>query len=287
MEKERVCLSDAAAAGEFKIIRKGYENNQTMPEAHYHSYYEVGYLKSGESKVFINHTLYKTKAGDMIFLTPLEIHRVTEYARGNNERFVVYFSEHFLSILKKECGEEAVKKLFSNVKVTIPMARRDYVEDLLRKMEFVSSQVDEYTEFLKKIYLFELLIFAGRYGAMNLYTDLLPADENSTEQAIQKAAAYICQNFSRTIMLDDMARMVHMSPTYFSRKFKKVTGLGFKEYLNQVRIKEASLLLLKTDASVTEIACQCGFNDGNYFGDAFRKAKGMSPGQYRKSPEMI
>lgn len=161
------------------------------------------------------------------------------------------------------------------------------MEDLLRKMEFSSNQPDEYTELLRKLYLFELLIFAGRYGALDFCADQIPIEENSTEQAIQKAAAFICQNYEKSIMLDDMAKMVHMSPTYFSRKFKKVTGLGFKEYLNQIRIKEASLLLLKSDASVTEIACRCGFNDGNYFGDAFRKAKGISPGQYRKSLEFL
>lgn len=284
MKEEQVRMSNVA--GDFRILRKGHEN-QSMPEAHYHPYYEVGYMKSGEAKIFVNHTLYRMRTGDMIFVRPLEIHRVTEYAKGINERFSINFSEKFLQILRQECGEEALQKLFSNVKLTIPTGRREYVEDLLRKMEFASNQPDEYTELLRKLYLFELLIFAGRYGALDLYVDQLSMEENSTEQAIQKAAAFICQNYEKSIMLDDMAKMVHMSPTYFSRKFKKVTGLGFKEYLNQVRIKEASLLLLKSDASVTEIACRCGFNDGNYFGDAFRKAKGISPGQYRKSPEFL
>lgn len=286
MDKEQVYMNNIS--GEFRITRKGYNSSsQSMPEAHYHPYYEIGYLKSGEFKIFIDHTLYKVKAGDMLFFAPMEIHRVTEYAKGNNERYVINFSDQFLGILKQECGEEAVKDLFSNARVTIPIGRREYIEDLMRKMEFASNQPDQYTEFLKKMYLYEMLICAGRYGAMNLYPEMIQTEENSTEQAIQTAAAYICRNFDRTIMLDDLAEMVHMSPTYFSRKFKKVTGLGFKEYLNQIRIREASLLLLKTDASVTEIACRCGFNDGNYFGDAFRKVKGMSPGQYRKSPEVI
>ncbi|MDO4296794.1 MAG: AraC family transcriptional regulator [bacterium] len=285
MEKEKVHLTNVV--GDFRFVRKGNDAGYSMKEAHYHPYYELGYLKSGEFKIFINHTVYKVKTGDMIFLTPLEIHRATEYGNGSNERYDISFSEDFLLPLKQECGEETVHKLFSNAKVTIPASRREYVEELLRKMEHVSGLSDEFTSVLKKMYLYELLIFAGRYGAMNLYEDMIPPEENSTEQAIQRSAAYICQNYDKNITLDDMAKMVHMSPTYFSRKFKKVTGLGFKEYLNQIRIREASLLLLKSNASVTEIACRCGFNDGNYFGDAFRKAKGMSPGQYRKSPEIL
>ena len=42
-------------------------------------------------------------------------------------------------------------------------------------------------------------------------------------------------------------------------------------------------LLLETNKSITDIAFECGFNDSNYFGDAFRKAKGISPHKYRKN----
>ena len=73
-----------------------------------------------------------------------------------------------------------------------------------------------------------------------------------------------------------------MSPAYFSRKFKSVTGFGFKEYLTNIRIREAAQLLINTGKSVTDIALECGFGDGNYFGDAFKKIKGISPRDFRK-----
>lgn len=79
-----------------------------------------------------------------------------------------------------------------------------------------------------------------------------------------------------------VADYVHMSPTYYSKKFKQITGVGFKEYLTKTRLYEATELLTHTSLNVTEIAIRCGFNDGNYFGDAFRKEFGLSPLQYRK-----
>ena len=54
------------------------------------------------------------------------------------------------------------------------------------------------------------------------------------------------------------------------------------EYLTKTRLYEATELLTHTSLNVTEIAIRCGFNDGNYFGDAFRKEFGLSPLQYRK-----
>jgi AraC-like DNA-binding protein len=78
-----------------------------------------------------------------------------------------------------------------------------------------------------------------------------------------------------------------MSSTYFSKKFKKVTGFGFKEYVNNIRLKEASNLLLETKYSITNIALKCGFTDSNYFGDFFKKMKGVSPNKYRKNKGTI
>ena len=72
-----------------------------------------------------------------------------------------------------------------------------------------------------------------------------------------------------------------MNPTYFSKKFRETTGFGVKEYLTHIRLQNAAHLLCTTDPSITEIAGICGFSDGNYFGDAFRKHYGMSPRAYR------
>ena len=68
---------------------------------------------------------------------------------------------------------------------------------------------------------------------------------------------------------------------------KMYKGFGFKEYLVNVRIKNACRLLLETNHSITDIAFECGFNDSNYFGDAFRRIKGIAPNKYRRNKEAI
>ena len=82
---------------------------------------------------------------------------------------------------------------------------------------------------------------------------------------------------------ENVADKFNLSRSYLSKKFKTATGFGFKEYIINVRIQNACRLLLESNKSITDIAFECGFNDSNYFGDAFRKAKGVSPHKYRKN----
>ena len=80
----------------------------------------------------------------------------------------------------------------------------------------------------------------------------------------------------------DIARAADYSPNYLSRKFREAAGIGVHEYLLFIRLRHAALELLATDDSVTEIALRCGFSDGNYFKDAFKKKYGITPRAYRK-----
>ncbi len=97
-----------------------------------------------------------------------------------------------------------------------------------------------------------------------------------------RAARYMNQHYQEGVTLGQVAAFANMSPTYFSKKFKSSTGLCFKEYLNYIRVQKASDMLRNTDLSVTGVAMACGFSDGNYFGDVFRRLTGVSPREYRK-----
>ena len=61
-----------------------------------------------------------------------------------------------------------------------------------------------------------------------------------------------------------------------------VNGIGFKEYLNNVRINQSEKLLLETSKSITEIAFECGYENSNYYGDAFKHRNGISPSTFRR-----
>jgi two-component system response regulator YesN len=102
------------------------------------------------------------------------------------------------------------------------------------------------------------------------------------QSVIERAKKYILDNYSEELRLETVAREVHLSPTYFSALFKKMTGCSFAKYLTRVRIAKAKELLENTDISVTDIAFQVGFNDPAYFAGIFRREFGLTPLAYRK-----
>lgn len=96
-----------------------------------------------------------------------------------------------------------------------------------------------------------------------------------------KAVLELIENeYANPITLDDMAAAVHMSPKYFCKFFAEMTRQRPMDYLNRHRIERACFELRSTDASVTEIAYNCGFNDLSYFIKTFKKYKGVTPGKY-------
>ncbi|MFD0713537.1 response regulator [Paenibacillus sp. GCM10027626] len=99
---------------------------------------------------------------------------------------------------------------------------------------------------------------------------------------IERALSYIEQNYMDRCPLQKVAAHVYLHPNYFSALFKQETGLGYTQYLTQLRLEKAGLLLLHTDARVAEIAREVGYDDPNYFSTLFSKKYQMSPNEYRK-----
>lgn len=105
----------------------------------------------------------------------------------------------------------------------------------------------------------------------------------SFSSPIQKAMRFIHFNYTEQIKVEDLASVAELSSGYLSMLFKKEVGTTIIEYINQKRVQYAQLLLTTTDISIQRIAGMAGFLDDNYFSRIFRKHRGSSPRNFRKS----
>lgn len=94
---------------------------------------------------------------------------------------------------------------------------------------------------------------------------------------------YIHMNYNQDIRLRDVAAFCCCSESYISHSFKKNMNCNINQFVNRVRIEHAQRMILQGEATMREIADQCGFSDPNYFSTVFLREVGMSPTKYKKS----
>ena len=92
---------------------------------------------------------------------------------------------------------------------------------------------------------------------------------------------YLDSNYSENITLDTLADITHMNKYYMAHAFTRYTGLSPINYLIQKRIQEGKSLLESTSHSIAQISIMLGFSSQSYFSQAFKKATGRTPVQYR------
>ena len=269
---------------DFKIYKVRRDNCSGSQPTHAHPYYEIFYLLNGDCTIFVDHNIYKLNKGDLVVVPAGELHKSTYPQMGSSERYVVCFKKGNLKWLNELLGDDFVKQSLTSGVISIPEKRRDYVEALMNKMNFENDGQDILSPAFIRTGLVELILFIIR---CQRYEQYVIKEIDVDNQLMQEIATYIYENYDKKLSLDDMSNRFHISRSYLSKKFKAVTGFGIKEYIVNVRIKNACRLLLETNKSITDIAFECGFNDSNYFGDAFRHVKGISPNKYRKNKETM
>lgn len=107
-------------------------------------------------------------------------------------------------------------------------------------------------------------------------------DVSSESRRVLKVKDFINTHISGTLRLEQLADLVGMTPTAFSRFFKLRTGKNLSEYIIDIRLGLAARRLVDTADSVSEICWSCGFNNLSNFNRLFRSRKGCNPTEFRE-----
>lgn len=126
-----------------------------------------------------------------------------------------------------------------------------------------------------------LAIFAEHLGecAAALALEAHPEEPS----AIARARTFIAEHAQDDLSLAAVAQAVNMSASYFSEKFKEITGINFVAYVARTRIEKARNLLHNSNLRISEIAFEAGFQSLSQFNRDFKRVTGKTPGKYRES----
>lgn len=110
---------------------------------------------------------------------------------------------------------------------------------------------------------------------------MLEQKKQKSERDITKVAEYINSHYHEDLTVLQLGELFYYNPSYLGRKFKSITGMSIRQYINECRIKHAKDLLITTKNPVASIALSVGYLDFDYFCNLFKKSTHVTPTQYR------
>lgn len=177
-------------------------------------------------------------------------------------------------VFLKDVNEEDEESVNKNLmRLGVNLEKETGLKDLFYKNRVLSPKQYDATLRLLEIFAEEL---------SGVVEEMVIQEDEKEPPRIKKAKRYIHDHLDDDLSLDDVANSVNWSAYYFSRMFKKATGLNFVDYVARVRIDQAKKLLLNPHLNVSEIAYEVGFQSITHFNRVFRKLTGTSPTDYRK-----
>lgn len=111
--------------------------------------------------------------------------------------------------------------------------------------------------------------------------------QSDMSPVITRLLKMISEQYSSQMSLKQLGKTLNIHPNYLGYLFKKETGRFFSDYLNEVRIRKAEPLLLRTSENIADVARQVGYSDVRYFNQAFKLRNGMTPGKYRLTAKKL
>jgi AraC family transcriptional regulator len=132
-------------------------------------------------------------------------------------------------------------------------------------------------------YLLRALALLGSHGGS-------PRSEQSASTRgclamwqMNRVIGYIDINLASGIRSRDLARLVDLSESHFSRAFKSSVGVSPHVYITRRRIELAREMMRASDQALAHIAVVCGWSDQSHFCRAFRRVVGLSPDEWRRA----
>lgn len=158
------------------------------------------------------------------------------------------------------------------------IASSDNILAKMRKMLMVAQAGGSLRGAECSILVYELLVDFMKY--------ISKSSDDSVQQQYQKlepVLQYIEQNYNQCISLEDMSRVVKVTPQHLCLLFRKIMGIRPFEYLTSVRINKSKDRMIKDSRlEIGEIAQGVGYENTSYFCSVFRKQEGISPGKFKK-----
>jgi len=198
---------------------------------------------------------------------------------GDREKISLYLDGIFGKIIELRVSYKSIQMICIEL---IGIANRIARESSIDVKEIYNNNDIPYDEMKKHETIVDVKIWINGMYERLIHLLLGATINNNYTEHTKKALEYLQKNYTNDLSLNQTADYIGVNSSYLSRIFKEDCGLGFAEYLNIVRVKQAKYLIEKTDIKLKDIVKQVGFNNYTYFFKVFKIVAGITPVEYKE-----
>ena len=249
-----------------------------------HGEVAIALVRTGSMTLETTTNSYSLNQGDIYFISPNQKYRIAENHNAVVDVILLNLSNP-TSVTQEYIPQSIIRGLTTGncthfVKVTPEDA---FYAEMLDDLRTVTQAEN------KKFDFFQLLVHGKMYEIFyilfaNKYIEILDVESQGKKyRALRRITEYINENFCDSISLDTIAQTTGLSRYYISHLFKELMNTTFVNYVNELRLTRAAMLLTTTDTPIIEIAGMSGFNNISNFNRAFKMYYDTTPSKYRKT----
>ncbi|MBK7937951.1 MAG: helix-turn-helix domain-containing protein [Lewinellaceae bacterium] len=246
---------------------------------HYHPEMEITYVVVGKGMRYVGDNISSFAEGDLVLLGENLPHNWVSAANWEGGPVETHLFQFPLRLFMDFPEFQPYAPFFQECAYGLHFLSPS--QTLIDKMEGFS----EIPPHLQLPGLFEIISMLFEDQNRQRLSKTAPQDAtffNKEHKRLFRIKQFLHENLSHNPDLEATADYMSMTKTYFCKWFKKNTGLTFTDYLNKLRIEQASQSLIFSDKNIAEIAYEAGFQNISHFNRVFKEEKGVPPRSFRK-----
>jgi len=257
-------------------------------EWHYHAEYELIYITKSFGIRFVGDNVSPFNSGDLVLVGPSLPHLwrndASFYNNLENETsvktIVTKFTKNFIGEGTFDNPEFlGILKLLHKSSYGICFGK-----EISTKLHKEIVELSSLSRPQQSIHLLNILYQLSKTGDKSILSSS-DMRQYTTEhsQRIDTVIKFISDNYTLNISLNDVSDVACMTTNSFCRFFKKMTNKSFTQFLNEVRVRNASRLLTQKDVSISSVCYAVGYNSITNFNKQFKQIMGATPKKFRET----
>ncbi|WP_282080628.1 AraC family transcriptional regulator [Aquimarina algiphila] len=290
MPKPKFLSSDRTS--NFGISVSYFELPFFLNPLHYHKELELAYIIEGYGTRYVGSSIKSYQKGDMV-LVGEELTHVWK----SDQQFYEKDTDLLTKAIVLKFYPDFAGKDFLRIPNVYPINRvfekasgglhiegktNEIISNILHKM-LDQSSLEQMASLIQILSLISKSEEVEVLSNFDLHKSSNPKEKDRMNKIIQ----HTMLNFTKNISLDEISNVANLSKSAFCRYFKNAVKKSYSEFLYEVRVEFACKMLLESNVTIMQICYESGFNNPSAFSQIFKRAKGVTPNQYRKSNMIV